>query len=371
LTSPAASNRTLIQILKADPGPLRVETAQDEVAKLRQLQALDLPPTLFTGIPPRVLHTLRQRVAAEEPHELRRHPAPLRATLLAAFTWVRAQEVTDTLTDLLIKMIHHVGIRADWRVDKDVRQEIKRFANKNGMLRQLAEAVVEHPDGIIREVIFPIVDEATLHELIADLRATSRAYRRQVQTVMRRSYGHHYRRMVPPLLQALTFRSNNAIHRPLIQALELLRRYDGKDSSHYDADDAVPIDGVVPNVWRDLVVEKERNGTMCIYSQLKSCSASEVAAAITRVIRHCTAMSVNRHYVDSHGQSEVAFGFSFLLGYDLCPRLKPIHKQKLYIPTSAHAERYPHLSLIVKRAIDWDLIRRQYVVLRGVQQKCS
>lgn len=628
-TALAASNRTLIQILKADPGPLRVETAQDEVAKLRQLRAIDLPPTLFTGIPPRVLHALRQRVAAEEPHELRRHPAPLRATLLAAFAWVRAQEVTDTLTDLLIKMIHHIGIRADRRVDKDVRQEIKRFANKNGMLRQLAEAVVEHPDGIIREVIFPIVDESTLHELIADLRATSRAYRRQVQTVMRRSYGHHYRRMVPPLLQVLTFRSNNVIHRPLIHALDLLRRYDGNDASHYDPDDVVPIDGVVPNVWRDLVVEKERNGTSrvhrisyeicvlealreqlrckelwgvgadryrnpdddlpqdfetqrstyydalalpmdsdafianvqrehedalqmlndrlptnphvriipkaggwielapliaqpepaqllalkramgerwamtslldmfkeadvrvmftdlfksltvrehldratlqqrlllclyglgtntglkrmsvgnpmvsykdllyvrrrfitcdylrnaiaqvtnatfqarqtaiwgeitttcasdakkfgawdqnlitewhtryqgrgvviywhvekksaCIYSQLKSCSASEVAAAITGVIRHCTAMSVNRHYVDSHGQSEVAFGFSFLLGYDLCPRLKPIHKQKLYIPTSAHAERYPHLHLIVKRAIDWNLIRRQY-----------
>lgn len=104
-------------------------------------------------------------------------------------------------------------------------------------------------------------------------------------------------------------------------------------------------------------VEKK---SACIYSQLKSCSASEVAAAITGVIRHCTAMSVNRHYVDSHGQSEVAFGLSFLLGYDLCPRLKPIHTQKLYLPTSAHAERYPHLGLIVKRAIDWDLIRRQY-----------
>jgi len=628
-TELAASTRTLIQILKTDPGPLRVETAQDEVGKLGYLRALNLPPNLFTGLPPRVLQTLRQRVAAEEPHELRRHPPPLRSTLLAAFGWVRTQEVIDTLVDLLIKMIHHIGVRADRRVDKEVRQEITRFANKNGILRQLAETVVENPDAIIRDVIFPIVDEATLRELIADLRATSRAYRRQVQTVMRRSYGHHYRRMVPPLLQVLTFRSNNALYRPLIQALDLITRYAGNEDSYYDPDDTVPLDGVVPQAWRELVVEKERNGTIrihrisyeicvlqalreqlrckeiwvvgsnryrnpdddlpqdfetqrdgyyesltlplesdafitllqreqedalqmlndglptnphvritakaggwielaplmaqpepaqlltlkrelgerwsmtslldmfkeadlrvgftdlfksltvrehldratlqqrlllclyglgtntglkrmnvgnphvsykdllyvrrrfitcdhlrnaitqvtnatfrarqtdiwgevtttcasdakkfgawdqnlitewhtryqgrgvviywhvekksaCIYSQLKSCSASEVAAAITGVIRHCTPMSVNRHYVDSHGQSEVAFGFSFLLGYDLCPRLKPIHKQKLYIPTNDHAERYPHLRRIVKRAIDWELIRQQY-----------
>jgi hypothetical protein len=232
-TELAASKRTLIQILKTDPGPLCVETAQDEVVKLGYLRALNLPPNLFTGIPPPVLQILRQRVAAEEPHELRRHPAPLRATLLAAFGWVRTQEVIDTLVDLLIKMIHHVGVRADRRVDKDVRQEIKRFANKNGILRQLAEAVVEHPDAIVRDVIFPIVDETTLRELIADLRATSRAYRRQVQTVMRRSYGHHYRRMVPPLLQVLTFRSNNALHRPLIEALDLITRHAGSEDSHY------------------------------------------------------------------------------------------------------------------------------------------
>ena len=30
---------------------------------------------------------------------------------------------------------------------------------------------------------------------------------------------------------------------------------------------------------------------------------------IEGVLRHCTEMSVEKHYVDSHGQSEVAFAF--------------------------------------------------------------
>jgi len=41
----------------------------------------------------------------------------------------------------------------------------------------------------------------------------------------------------------------------------------------------------------------------CIYSQVKSCSSSEVASMIEGVLRHCTEMEIDRQYVDSHGQS--------------------------------------------------------------------
>ena len=51
---------------------------------------------------------------------------------------------------------------------------------------------------------------------------------------------------------------------------------------------------------------------------------------IEGVLRHCTEMSVNKQYVDSNGQSEIAFAFCRLLGFELLPRLKAIHKQKLY-----------------------------------------
>lgn len=45
----------------------------------------------------------------------------------------------------------------------------------------------------------------------------------------------------------------------------------------------------------------EKNA-VCIYSQLKSCSSSEVAAMIEGVLRHCTDMTVEKNFVDSHGQ---------------------------------------------------------------------
>jgi TnpA family transposase len=97
-----------------------------------------------------------------------------------------------------------------------------------------------------------------------------------------------------------------------------------------------------------------------IHSQLKSPSSSEVASMIEGVLRHCTELEVERQYVDSHGQSVVAFAFARLLGFQLLPRLKAIHAQRLYRPETGQADAYPHLRPVLSRSIDWELIRRQY-----------
>jgi hypothetical protein len=43
-----------------------------------------------------------------------------------------------------------------------------------------------------------------------------------VKWVTRASYSHHYRRIVPALLEVLSFRCNNDLHRPVMDALALL-----------------------------------------------------------------------------------------------------------------------------------------------------
>lgn len=100
--------------------------------------------------------------------------------------------------------------------------------------------------------------------------------------------------------------------------------------------------------------------SLCIHSQLKSPSSSEVASMIEGVLHHVTEMSVDRQYVDSHGQSEVAFAFCRLLGFELLPRLKAIHKQRLRLPDDTGAETYQNLLHVLTRPIRWDLIRQQY-----------
>jgi len=624
----AAPGPPALLVLRTGTGQARLQSVSEEADKLRRIRALALPDGLFDGVPPRVMLAYRRRVAAEELHELRRHPDPIRLTLLAAFCHVREREIADSLTDLLITTVHRIGTKAEKRVEGELITDLKRVAGKPALLFRLAAASIAKPDGSVRDVIFPTVGEQTLHDLVAEGEVTGPVYRRHLQAVIHNSYRSHYRRMLPLVLNALDFRSNQA-HRPVLDALGIIARHAARKLRLYPADEAVPLDGVVPAAWRDAVLERDAqdrprvnriayeicalqalreqlrckevwvegadryrdpdhdlpadfevrrdehyadlglprdastfigkvrtemvdalatldhglarnpyvrilkrgggtisvtplerqpepmglvalkgevgrrwpmtslldmlkeadlrvgftdafrtvtdhenlprsvlqqrlllclngmgtnaglkrmasgqqgitykdllyvrrrfinrdslreaittvvNATLrarhpgiwgegttacaadskqfgawdqnlmtewharyggrgvmiywhverrstCIYSQLKTCSSSEAAAMIEGVLRHCTDMEVDRTYVDSHGQSEVAFSFCRFLDFQLLPRLKGIHRQRLYRPATGASDAYPALHLVLTRPIDWALIERQY-----------
>jgi TnpA family transposase len=616
--------------LRHDPGRPSLETAMTEIDKLARLCELDLPASLFASLSPKVLTGYRQRAVAEELYELRRHPDNVRYTLVAAYCYLRRQEITDNLVELLIDIVHAIGARAERKVTQQFVAEFRKVEGKNAMFGQLAGALVANPDGLVKDVAFPVVSEETLRQVAEEYKA-SRTYQQDVHLRMRSSYSHYYRRMVPRILEVLEFRSNNYVHRPLISALALLKKYaeSSVQYQYYPPGETVPIDGVIRALWRPIVIGEDkygqprlnrinyelcvletlreklrckeiwvlgadhyrnpdedlpadfdsqraiyyealgkpldvesfirdlqqqmsreldelnrtlpknqkvrilnRNGgwisvtpldaqpeprnlsqlkasvfarwpmtslldilkeadlrvgfsnhfksatawevldrstlqkrlllclyalgtntglkrvcagdhgeaykdlqyvrrrfldreqlraanatianaifarrlphiwgegtttcvsdskkfgawdqnlltewhiryrgpgimvywsleknTVCIYSQLKSCSSSEVAAMLEGLLRHCTTMEVESNYVDSHGQSEVAFAFCKLLNFDLLPRLKGIHAQKLYRPETGKADAYPNLQLVLTRPINWDLIRQEY-----------
>jgi TnpA family transposase len=614
--------------LKADPGPVGLASVLQELAKLQRLTTLALPPNLFADVSPKRLQVFRARAATEPPREMRRHPAPIRYTLLAAFCWQRRQEVIDGLVDLLVLIIHRISVRAERKVIKELVQDLERVDGKTTLLYKLATAALEQPNGIVKDVLFPVVGEPTLTALVKEYHTQGPLYRRYVHTSLRRSYSYHYRRMLPLLLEGLTFRSNNAAHRPVIDALtwltthtdhrqpfvsctevpidgvvrphlqeflietapdggdrihrinyeictlqalreclrckeiwveggqryrnpddDLPQDFDAKRAAYYgalalpqDADTFIakvqadmqealtqfdrglpqnpkvrlrtygdnrivltpleaepepshlgqlkaevlrrwPMTGLldmlketdlrlgfteafpslgsratldrrtlqmrllrclyglgtnaglkrmasieagvsypellyvrrrfihkdalreaiqrvvnatlavrVPEIWgevtttcasdakhygvwdQNLITEyharyRKAGVTIywhtdkraaCIYSQLKRCSSSEVAAMIQGVLRHCTEMTIERQYTDSAGQSHVGFALCTLLGFELMPRLKGIASQKLYRPVVGHPDVYAHLQPILTRPIDWDLIRQHY-----------
>ncbi|MEM9541181.1 MAG: Tn3 family transposase [Cyanobacteria bacterium P01_E01_bin.42] len=615
--------------LKSDPGRLGINSWLSEAEKLQQLRQLELPDNLFEGIPTKILQTYKQRVAVEPPREIRRYPPNRRYTLLAAFCGLRMQEIVDRLVDLLVQIIHRIGARAERRVTKEILDDFKKVSGKTSILFQLAEAATLNPEGVIKEVIYPVISKQTLKNLVRKFKSTGSAYREKVYLVMRSSYGNHYRRMLPLLLNLLEFRSNNETHKPVIEALELLKKYVGSRERYYDKNENVPRQGIISSSLSELILETSNDGSIkvnrinyelavlqalrdglrckeiwvvganryrnpeedlptdfeqqraiyyqalqqpedvedfienlqkqmnegleqldrgmpkndpvkilaknngwirlspfkalldppnlyhlkteieqrwsmtslldilketdlrvnftryftsvssrenidpkvlqkrlliclyglgtntgikrlalgdlgekyqdllyvrrkfihqsqlrnaiaeiinstfsvrspdiwgegttacasdskkfgawdqnlmtewhiryggrgvmiywhvdknsaCIYSQLKTCSSSEVAAMIEGLLRHCTHLKIEKNYVDSHGQSEVAFAFCHLLGFDLMPRLKAIHQQKLYLPDVGKSNDYPNLKLILTRPINWELIRQQY-----------
>ncbi|GAC1649601.1 MAG: hypothetical protein NVS4B9_40720 [Ktedonobacteraceae bacterium] len=94
----------------------------------------------------------------------------------------------DTLVDLLIDVAHHLNKKAEQRVEKAFVKDIKKVTGKTNLLFHVAEAAVDHPDGTIREVIFPVVSEQTLHDLVKEYRASGSAYQQKVQNAMRGPY---------------------------------------------------------------------------------------------------------------------------------------------------------------------------------------
>ena len=100
--------------------------------------------------------------------------------------------------------------------------------------------------------------------------------------------------------------------------------------------------------------------SMAVHSQLIACSASEVAAMIEGAMRHDTTMDLQANYTDSHGQSEIGFAVTRLLGFDLLPRIKQINKARLYRPRAGEPDAYPRLTPALTRPIRWSIVEEQY-----------
>ena len=86
----------------------------------------------------------------------------------------------ELLAELLIQIIHRIGASAERRVERELLGTMKRVTGKNTLLCRLAEIALANPDGIIREVLFPVIDEQTLADLVKELKSTGPAYRQHV-----------------------------------------------------------------------------------------------------------------------------------------------------------------------------------------------
>jgi len=93
--------------------------------------------------------------------------------------------------------------------------------DKPHLLFRIAEASLEHPEELVKHVVYPVVARKPCRMSLKNTnpmvpRIGSRS------TLSCEHLVHHYRRMVPQILDTLEFRSNNDI-RPVISALELLK----------------------------------------------------------------------------------------------------------------------------------------------------
>jgi TnpA family transposase len=245
--------------IKNDPARSSLKTVLKELKKLETLTAVELPKNLFQGIPDKTVHKYRLRASTETIRELRQHPNMIRYTLLAAFCYERNQEIVDGLVELLVLLFHKIKKKAEKKVAQRITQELQTVHGKPRLLYQIAEAALDNPEGIVKEVVFPVVDEKTLTALVKEYQDNGFAFKQQVQLLVQNSYKIHYRRMIPRILAALDFKSNNVHHKPVIEALSYLKAHEDSQLRYIDIN-SVPVDAIVPEEFRSLVIEEDKQG---------------------------------------------------------------------------------------------------------------
>jgi hypothetical protein len=104
------------------------------------VRSIGLPPTLFADVSDKLVAAWRTRATTQYPSDLQIMARSMRLTLLAALCWLRAAEITDSLVDLLIQLMHRINTRAEQQVKRETVAELRRVVIKEGILFKLAEA---------------------------------------------------------------------------------------------------------------------------------------------------------------------------------------------------------------------------------------
>ena len=258
--------------MKGDAGQATLENILGVTAKLAFIQRLALPRDFLSVTGKAWVDQIVRRVAGEKASEMRRHVPARQLGLYAVYLMAREAQLTDAMVDLLIETVHKIGSRSKRKVVGDIAKDIERVYGKERLLVEIASASIDDPSGRICDVIFPIAGKAKLAAIVKESQAKG-ALDRRIYKVMRSSWANHYRRMLPSLLSVLEFRSNNAVWRPVLAALDWIRsKVDG--GCRFVPLQDVPIDEVIPARWRSSVIDEEGRVNrisyeLCVLAQLR------------------------------------------------------------------------------------------------------
>jgi TnpA family transposase len=246
--------------IRSDPGNVSLNTMLTEIAKLQTAREVGVPTEAFGDVAPKIVTAWRGRAAVEWPSHLREHPSQVTLTLLAALLFCRCREITDTLVELLCSTVHRINARAEVRVANELIKEFKRVTGKENLLFRVAEATVDAGDKLVRDTVYPVAPQVVLRDLVAEFKSSGPTYQRTVKATLKSSYTNHYRTGLIKLLSVLEFRSNNTMHRPVLDALELVSKYAGANLRYYPFDVVVPAHRGLSGDWQELVYQTDQRG---------------------------------------------------------------------------------------------------------------
>lgn len=139
----------------------------------------------------------------------------------------------------------------------------------------MCQASLEEPEGLVKDVVYPAAgEEKTLLDLLHEFNAKGPTYRQAKQRIFKASYTNHYRTGPIELLQALEFKSTNTAHKPVLEALALIKRYKAATTNrtqYYARGETIPVDGVIHKDLQELLYRTGKNGQQRILRSVYEC----------------------------------------------------------------------------------------------------
>ncbi len=241
--------------MKSRPGKTGMKTVLREIEKLKFIKGFGIAANVhFLNMPDNLLKILADRTRSEDASQLRRHPEAIRYTLVSAFLHTRISELIDGIVKTFLDLARRIEKRANKSLEKDLVRDIKKVYGKRHILYKISVAATENPKGSIEKVLFSVVDKDVFERIIQEIEGQEIRYDHCQIQAMKKKYGGHYRRMMKPILDTLTFRANNPAYKPIIDGLTLVHKHIDTRQSHYPIDEKAP-DGLLTGKWKELAVE--------------------------------------------------------------------------------------------------------------------
>ena len=246
--------------LKDTDVELKMHSIVWAVQKHQHLKQLQVPTNLEnTGCSRKLLMHYYERILTEKPSSIARYQPNTRYAYLAMFCYIRQQLSADTLSKLLLKLLKRLNTKAVKFVDNKLKSDSKRVSGKMSTLLMLAKKVVEHPKGVIGDIIYPVVSQERLSAIINDLGDDTDWYQMLVKTKALSLYTHNNRKLVWLLVDALDFDTDSRLH-PLLKTLRFIRKLKQFETTRRGIAikqrlyAASTLEQLVPKTWLPLVI---------------------------------------------------------------------------------------------------------------------
>ena len=243
---------------KKPPGKLGMKTILKEISKLQYLREFNLKKNLFANISDKILNLLKNRAQAEDSYLMGRHHPPTRYGLLSIFLHLKKMEVADNIVTLFMNLANNIDKKSKTVLQTQLINTITKVFGTKKKLYKIAAAIKKNPDGSAKNVVYPVVSEKILDDIIAEYEDGDGDYEVSKIKVMKQKYTKHYRRMMKPVLDTLIFRANNPVYKSLLEGLEIVHKYIDSKKIYYPDSVNIP-DGIITSKWEQLVIKEDDN----------------------------------------------------------------------------------------------------------------